>query len=376
MNLYRPRVKSRLARRPSGGFDPIIGITNVTFMCAVLFLGSNLAFARSSGLYFPPMKGKWETVSLDETGWKAAKLKIAMEYAGEQNSSGVVILYRGRILAEQYWKIKSAEEERSPYKRMLVETTSDGRAIEDVASVQKSVISFLAAIAREQGKLDLDRTVASYIGNGWSKASPKQEARITVRHLMTMTSGLNEPLNYTHPAGTVWEYNTRAYSKMIPVLTKVTNMGINQLTHKWLTAPTGMGESRWESRRWVQNHHAANIIGFATSARDLARFGLLVLAEGKWNGHVVLKNSKYLHEALQPSQNLNSSYGLLWWLVNRSWFPEAPDKAVAALGRLSRIVFIVPNQQLVFIRLGDQTNLNVRHFLRKFWILLSAAMPN
>ncbi len=368
MNLITPRVKSR--------FDPIIGIINITFICAVLFLNSNLAFARSSDLYFPPMKGKWETVSLDETGWKAAKLKNAMEYAGEQNSSGVVILYRGRILAEQYWKLKSAEEERSPYKNMLVETTSDGRAIEDVASVQKSVISFLAAIAREQGKLDLDRTAASYIGNGWSKASPKQEARITVRHLMTMTSGLNESLKYMHPAGTVWKYNTRAYSMMVPVLTKVTNMDINQLTKKWLTSPTGMHESRWEPRRRVQNRHAANTIGFATSARDLARFGLLVLAEGKWNGHVVLKNSKYLHEALQPSQNLNSSYGLLWWLVNRSWFPEAPDKAVAALGRLSRIVFIVPNQQLVFIRLGDRTNPNLRYFLRKFWILISAAMPD
>ena len=193
---------------------------------------------------------------------------------------------------------------------------------------------------------------------------------------MTMTSGLDEPLKYMHPAGTVWEYNTRAYSMMVPVLTKVTNMGINQLTDKWLTAPTGMRESRWQPRRRAQNRQAANTIGFATSARDLARFGLLVLAEGKWNGHGVLKNSKYLHEALQPSQNLNSSYGLLWWLVNRSWFSEAPDKAVAALGRLSRIVFIVPNQQLVFVRLGDQTNPKVRRFLRKFWTLLSAAMPD
>jgi CubicO group peptidase (beta-lactamase class C family) len=345
-------------------------------MCAVLFLKANFAFAGSLDLYFPPMKGKWETVSPEETGWKAAKLKIAMEYAGEQNSSGVVILYRGRILAEQYWELKSAEEERSRYKYMLVKTTSDGRAIEDVASVQKSVISFLAAIAREQGKLDLDRTASSYLGNGWSKASPKQEARITVRHLMTMTSGLNEPLKYINPAGTVWEYNTRAYSMMVPVLTKVTNMGINQLTQTWLTGPTGMLESSWEPRRWVQNHHAANTIGFATSARDLARFGLLVLAEGNWNGQVVLKNPKYLLEALKPSQNLKSSYGLLWWLVNRSWFPEAPDKAVAALGRLSSIVFIVPNQQLVFIRLGDQTNPNLRYFLRKFWILMSAAMPD
>jgi CubicO group peptidase (beta-lactamase class C family) len=193
---------------------------------------------------------------------------------------------------------------------------------------------------------------------------------------MAMTSGLNEPLEYMHPAGTVWEYNTRAYSRLIPVLTKVTDTDINQLTHMWLTSITGMGESRWEPRRRVRNQHAANTIGFATSARDLARFGLLVLAEGKWNGKVVLKDSKYLRETLRPSQNHKSSYGLLWWLVNRSWFPEAPDRAFAALGRLSRIVFIVPNQQLVFIRIGDKTNRNTRYFLRKFWILMSAAMPD
>ena len=193
---------------------------------------------------------------------------------------------------------------------------------------------------------------------------------------MTMTSGLNEQLEYMHPAGTVWEYNTRAYSKMVSILTKITNMSINQLTHNWLTNPTGMRESRWESRRWINNQDAANDIGFATSARDLARFGLLVLGEGKWNGQVILKNSKYLLEALQPSQNMKSSYGLLWWLVTRSWFPEVPDKAVAALGTLSRIVFIAPNQKLVFIRLGDRTNHNLQYFLRRFWILLSAAMPD
>ena len=143
-----------------------IKIPNITIICAVLIFNAPIVFADSSGLYFPPVKGIWETVSLDESGWNVAKLNTAMNYAGEQNSSGVVILYRGRILAEQYWKLKSVEDEGSLYKYMLIETTSDGRAIEDVASVQKSVISFLAAIAREQGKLDLDRTVANYIGNG------------------------------------------------------------------------------------------------------------------------------------------------------------------------------------------------------------------
>ena len=227
----------------------------------------------------------------------------------------------------------------------MIKTTSDGRAIEDVASVQKSVVSFLVAIARERGKLDIDRTVTNYLGKGWSKALLKQEEKITVRHLMTMTSGLNESLEYEHPAGTVWQYNTRAYSKMIHVLTTVTGMSISQLTHEWLTAPTGMRESRWEMRRWVRKNHAANTVGFVTSARDSARFGLLVLAQGKWDGRSVLKNPKYLLESIQPSQDLKLSYGLLWWLISPSWFPQAPHNAVAALGKLSRIICIVPSQQ-------------------------------
>jgi len=47
-------------------------------------------------------------VSLDDLGWDAQKLNAAMNYAGAQNSSGVDILYRGRILAEQYWNLISA----------------------------------------------------------------------------------------------------------------------------------------------------------------------------------------------------------------------------------------------------------------------------
>ena len=198
---------------------------------------------------------------------------------------------------------------------MLRETTADGRTIEDVASVQKSVLSFLAAMARDRGKLNIDEAVTDYLGEGWTQASPEQESRILVRHLMSMTSGLNERLEYMHPAGTVWAYMNRPYSMLVPVLAKATDMDIDQLTYAWLTSRVVMRESRWETRKWVRSQHAANPVGFMTSARDLARFGLLVLAGGTWNGQSLLKNPLYLHEALQPSQDLKKSYGLLWWRI-------------------------------------------------------------
>ena len=52
-----------------------------------------------------------------------------------------------------------------------------------------------------------------------------------------------------------------------------------------------------------RGNDAANTIGFATTARDLARFGLLVLAQGSWNGRDLLQNAGYLGRMLKPSQD-------------------------------------------------------------------------
>jgi CubicO group peptidase (beta-lactamase class C family) len=58
----------------------------------------------------------------------------------------------------------------------------------------------------------------------------------------------------------------------------------------------------------------ANALGFATTARDLARFGLLILADGQWQDKPVIADREFLHAALRPSEKLNPSYGYLWWL--------------------------------------------------------------
>ena len=153
-------------------------------------VAANEADAASS-LYFPPATGKWKTVTPAQAGWDAKALDAALTYAGEQRSSGVVILHRGRILAERYWELPpSPTDPNDRVHRMTTGRTADGQAIEDVASMQKSVMSFLAGVARGKGLLDFDAPVSRYLGAGWSKATPEQEAAITVRHVLGMTSGL------------------------------------------------------------------------------------------------------------------------------------------------------------------------------------------
>ena len=134
--------------------------------------------ARAPALYFPAENADWETVSLQASGWKEAALEEALEFARQHNSTAVLILHRGRILAERYWEIDDPPLGRKyRYRFLRVDSTPEGHPIEDVASIQKSVISLLSAVAIEQGLLDRETPVSTYLGAGWSKSPADSEKR-------------------------------------------------------------------------------------------------------------------------------------------------------------------------------------------------------
>jgi len=354
------------------------------FALAALGLFIPTAFAElpagSGSLYFPPVDGEWEVVSPAEAGFDRAKLDAVLDFARRQRSSGVVILYRGRILAEGNWNPDEEAPRRTAgatnkvrgYKERVVGHDAAGRAIEDVASAQKSVSSILAGMAQERGLLDIADPVDKYLGAGWSKATREQEAAITVHHLLTMTSGLDDSLEYEVPPGTRWLYNSSAYSRVLMCTAAAAKMDRNELTKKWLTDPIGMHHSRWEERKVPEgvelppDFEPRNAVGFTTTARDLARFGLLIMAAGDWNGQTIIKDKQYLHDATHSSQDLNPSYGYLWWLnghskimrgrrlVDGPLIPTAPADLIAAQGGFQRKLYVVPSRELVVTRLGDQ----------------------
>ena len=322
--------------------------------------GTEPELADPDVLYFPPAGGAWESVDPAAIGWNVGGLEAALQYAGEQRSSGVVVLHQGRIVAERYWEVP--EMEGSVYDTLLTGMTADGRALEDVASVQKSVVSFLAGVGRGEGLVDFEAPVSQYLGTGWSQAQAQDEAAITVRHLLSMSSGLARDHSFEVPAGEKWMYNTNVYSQTVKVLEAASGLEVNEYTSQWLTSRIGMSESRWVDRPWADPDLAANTIGFETSALDLARFGILMLAEGHWRGTDVLGDPDYIAEAVSPSQGMNPAYGLLWWLngwpngVEREatiMIPSAPDDLYAAVGALGRKLYVVPSLNLVVTRLGD-----------------------
>jgi len=120
----------------------------------------------------------------------------------------------------------------------------------------------------------------------------------------------------------------------------------------------------------------------------MARFGLLMLNKGKWENNVIL-NENYFSEATSTSQNINLSYGYLWWLNGKSSYhlpqtqfefsgsiiPTAPNDMFMALGKNDQKIYVIPSKKMVVIRMGDatdSTNLALTDFDNILWQKISA----
>ena len=225
-------------------------------------------------------------------------------------------------------------------------TASDGALLEDVASQQKSFIAILVGVAIDKGLLDISKPVSAYAGAGWSKATPEQEAKITVRNLLEMNSGLKENLTYDAEPDTKFFYNTPAYAILKPVLEGASKQSLDDLTRLWLTEPAGMADTSWRKRPGAFAD-VGNPTGLVTTPRDIAKMGQLVLDGGKAaDGKRVI--SKAQLDALFTRTATNPAYGRLWWLNGGSYpllpaptrraaqaafIPAAPADMVAAHGR-------------------------------------------
>ena len=328
--------------------------------------------------------GQGRSVDPAAAGWNRAALDEVVAYVGSQRSTGFVVIDHDRIIIERRWPVGDGAETFTA--NFVHGTTPDGALLEDVASQQKSFIAILAGVAVDKRLLDLARPVSFYAKPGWSKATPAQEAKITVRNLMEMNSGLKEDLTYEADPDVKFFYNTPAYAIMKAVLEGAARQSLDTLTREWLTAPAGMKDTSWRKRPGAFAD-VGNPTGLVTTARDIARMGQLVLDGGKaGDGTRVI--SKGQLDALFKPTTTNPSYGRLWWLnggahtllagakaarIDGQLIPSAPRDLVAAQGALDRKLYIVPSRGLVVVRTG-QAVLD-RAFNEQLWSRLMKAAP-
>ena len=287
-------------------------------------------------------------------------LEAALGLAMAQASTSVLVSRNGEIVAERYAPGWGPQRPR------------------EVASVAKSMVAVLIAMAVEDGAIaGLDQSAADFIP-AWRGDA---RAAITVRHLMSMTSGLDDtglalrgvagdqfainaaaPLRA--PPGTRWAYNTAAYHLLFHLLSRATGKTVEAFAGRRLLSPLGMDHTRWITSQGAgEQGPVTNYYSAASTARDLARFGALVLGEGGWNGRRLI-SAESMRVLLAPSQALNPSYGLLWWsnavpgkdALGRGdnlRFPSAPRDTVAALGAGGQAVLVAPSSGLVVVRQGE-----------------------
>ncbi|WP_313805077.1 serine hydrolase [Flavobacterium sp.] len=299
-------------------------------------------------MYFPPLTGStWETKSINSLGWDGTAVTPLLSYLEEKHTKGFIILVNGRIVLEEYFNGHTASS--NWY----------------WASAGKTLTATTTGIAQQEGYLNINNPVSDYLGDGWTSATIAKENLITSKHLLTMTSGLDDSLGddvsptnlqYVADAGTRWAYHN-AYVKLQDVVAEATNQTWNNYFNTKLRDKIGMNGA------WIPN---GDLSVYWSNTRSMARFGLLALNNGNWNGTQII-NSSYHTEATTTSQNINLAYGYLWWLNGKtsyhmpqtqiqfsgSLIPSAPNDMYCALGKNDQKIYVVPSKKMVIIRMGD-----------------------
>ncbi|MDR0714416.1 MAG: beta-lactamase family protein [Bacteroidales bacterium] len=310
-------------------------------------------------LYFPPANSdEWDTVSPQSLHWNQAKIDSLYNYLEQGNTKAFILLKDGKIVLEKYFGGHTKD------------------SLWYWASAGKSLTAFLTGIAQQEKYLSVTAPSSNYLGMGWTSATPEQESKITVWHQLTMTSGLDEGsgigfctddscLTCKADAGTRWAYHNAPYTLLDNVLLKASGKTLNEYVQLKLTPVTGI-----TGYYYLVGY---NKIFFST-ARDMAKFGLLVLNKGNWNGYPVLADTVFFNRMTNTSQPFNKSYGYLWWLNGKSsymqpqsqkvfegfLFPDAPADVIAALGTNGQIINISPSRNMVVIRMGGASKIKER----------------
>lgn len=310
-------------------------------------------------MYFPPTGSEyWETTTTEELGWDESILNELNEFLEENNTRAFLILKNGRIVVEQYWG-----------KNILNISSFDKNSNWYWASAGKSLTSVLVGIAQQEGFLGINDKTSDYLGEGWTSLNQDKEDLITIKHQLTMTTGLNhevddldctlpECLSYGTDAGEQWFYHNAAYTLLEEVVSSAAETDYNQFTSDYIGDKIGMHGN------WIKSGY--NNVYWSTP-REAARFGLLIQNEGKWDGTTVLSDKNYYDAMLNSSQDLNASYGYLWWLNGKSsvilpgfsvsipgdMCPNAPGELVAAMGKNGQFIEILPSQGIVVVRMGE-----------------------
>ncbi|MFH1004710.1 MAG: serine hydrolase [Bacteroidota bacterium] len=265
-------------------------------------------------------------------------------------------------------------------------------------SMAKTLVSILIGIAIDEGKIkSIDQPVSDFL----YEFKKENKKKVTIRHLLTMSSGIDFDESYSNPIGftaeayygndlhkLIFRYNvTEEPGKYFEYLS-----GNTQLLGFVLSKATGMSISEYASEKlwkpieakhdafWSLDHKDGDekaYCCFNSNARDFARIGKLFLDSGRWNGKQIV-SEKYVLESIQPAPTLekddnskNNRYGYSWWLM-----PNYKGHNIFyARGIMEQYIIIIPDEKIIIVRLGKtRDNININGHPKNLYWYIDAAI--
>lgn len=301
--------------------------------------------------YFPPLTGTtWSTTDPATLGWCQDSIDKLYDWLEDGDSDAFLVLKDGKIVLEKYFGTFTVD------------------SFHVWNSAGKTLTAYAVGIAQNEGFLDIDDATSDYLGTGWTSLTLAQEGAITIKHQLTMTTGLDDGvpdfyctdpacLIYKADPGTRWAYHNGPYTLLDSVIESATGMNLNVWVNQKIGTKIGL------TGLYIQSGYN-NV--YVSKPRGMARFGLLLSQDGYWNGTPVLPDLTYLDEMRNSSQSINNSYGYLTWLNGKasymipqsqfvftgSLMPNAPNDVYAAEGKNGQIINVSPSDGLVIVRMG------------------------
>lgn len=288
-----------------------------------------------------------------EAGWSKDKLAAARAYADSVHCSAVMIVQGGEV----------------------VDAWGDIDKKLNAYSVRKSLISSLYGIYSAEGVIDVNQTLEQIGIDDSPDPLTKAEKQARVVDLLRARSGVyhvvdfetgdmkkNRPARGSHPPGTYFYYNNWDYNAVGTIFEKQTRLKIGDAFYQRIAKPLGMEDFQPGDVFYfggpLSIHPAYH---FEITARDMARFGLLYLRHGRWNGKQIMpeawveKSTHATEMVTMPGQGPRGGYEYLWWVeYGGVHIPEATLPGMfSARGANGHKILVIPTLDMVVVTRSD-----------------------
>jgi CubicO group peptidase (beta-lactamase class C family) len=284
-------------------------------------------------------------------------LRAAADYLKARNGHAMLVYHRDKLVFEEYFNGWSVDQ---PHR---------------LASGTKSFSGAMLAAAVEDGLLKLDEKVADTITE-WK--NDQRKSQITIRHLLSLTSGIfGGSTRETSPSyaraviiasakfwpGQRFQYGPIPYQVFGELMRRKltpSNESVEAYLKRRVLDPIGLKPSRWVKDE-DGNIHLPN--GAIMTAREWAKFGLLIQHQGNWQGQQIIP-TKVLQECFVGT-GANPRYGLTFWLKGGG---RVPDDLVMAHGRGTQILYIIPSIETVVVQFAETEQFEDSSFLQQLLV--------